>query len=429
MRTLPVICGLGLLIATVALTEETPAQVLFNRVRGKILDNIAKVPRYTCVETITRTTHHLQFGGRLGNCSAMIADLDQTPPPSLLIWRDRLRIDVAVGKDSEMFSWAGASTFETDAMGDLAGTGAIGSGAFSSFLASIFGRDADKFRYVGDRNTKFGALSTFEYEVPQAKSHYNYNLGRNASQIIGYHGSFYVVPATATIRRLEVTADHFPPGQACRVVDVMDYTTVKIGSGDFILPEVSTMDVLYNNGEEAHNETRFSGCREYVGESKIIFDDPSDANSPAAEARAALKSLPPKTRIRVKIDPPINSETAAAGDLITGVVEHEVKEKGQVVVRTSDRLHGRILQLEQDMLPTPKWTVAIRFESIERDGVTQPVSFKPLDDGDRTGGPIGRRGAPPPPAIKRPPGAGVFILSGAGNITLDQKFHSEWETR
>jgi hypothetical protein len=99
------------------------------------------------------------------------------------------------------------------------------------------------------------------------------------------------------------------------------------------------------------------------------------------------------------------------------------------VVRTSDRLHGRILQLEQDMLPTPKWTVAIRFESIERDGVTQPVSFKPLDDGDRTGGPIGRRGAPPPPAIKRPPGAGVFILSGAGNITLDQKFHSEWETR
>jgi hypothetical protein len=173
-----------------------------------------------------------------------------------------------------------------------------------------------------------------------------------------------------------------------------------------------------------------------VGESKITFDDPSDTTSPAAEARAALKALPPKTRIRVKIDPPVNTQTAAAGDLITGAVEHEVKEKGQVIVRTSDRLHGRILRLEQDMAPVPRWTVAIRFDSIERDGVTQPVTFKPIDDGDRTPAPVGyggRRSLPslaaPPKAIQRPPGAGVFTLPGVGNISLDQKFHSEWETK
>jgi hypothetical protein len=216
----------------------------------------------------------------------------------------------------------------------------------------------------------------------------------------------------------------------------MDYTTVKIGAGEFILPEVSTMDVLYNTGDEARNETRFSGCREYVGESTISFDDPADTASPSGATRAALKALPPKTRIRVKIDPPINTETAAAGDPIIGVVEHDVKEKGQVVVRTTDRLHGRLLRLEQNMVPVPAWTVAIRFESIERDGVTQPVTFKPLDDGDRTPQPIaygGRRGMPsttaPASNIKRPPGTGVFVLPALGNLVLDQKFHSEWETR
>jgi hypothetical protein len=178
-----------------------------------------------------------------------------------------------------------------------------------------------------------------------------------------------------------------------------------------------------------------------VGESRLILDDPDDAASPAAAAREALKSLPPKTRIRVKIDPPIDSATAAAGDAITGVVEREVKEKGQVVVRTTDRLHGRILQLEQSMLPVPKWTVAIRFDSIERDGVTQPVHFKPLDDGDKSatalvsGGGGGRRGGgmvssqQPVAPIKRPEGAGVFILPVSGHLVLDQKFHSEWETR
>ena len=267
-----------------------------------------------------------------------------------------------------------------------------GSGAFSSFLASIFGSDAEQFRYVGEHETPFGALATYEYVVPQPKSHYTYRTGTDVDRIIGYHGAFYAVSATATLRRLEVVADQFPAGDACRVIDTMDYTTVKIGAGEFMLPEVSTMDVIYNNGDEARNETHFSGCREYVGESTISFDDPSDTASPAAAARAALKALPPKTRIRVKIDPPVNTETAAAGDPISGIVEHEVKEKGQVVVRTTDRLRGRILRLEQNMVPTPRWTVAIRFDSIERDGVIQQVSFKPIDDGDKTPAPMGYGG-------------------------------------
>ena len=240
---------------------------------------------------------------------------------------------------------------------------------------------------------------------------------------------------TAELKRLVVDATEFPSGDVCRVYDTMDYTRVKIGSGDFLLPDVSRMTVLYRNGEESQNETHYSSCHEFTGESTIRFDDADEPTSPSAVAKEALRALPPRTQIRVKIDPPVNSETAAAGDPITGVVEHEVKEKGQVVVRTTDRLHGRVLRLEQFLVPSPHWIVAIRFDSIERDGVEQSVTFRPLDDGDRSPPPLqqfGRRmvqSAPRTDLPERPPGAGIFAFASIGNLVLDQKFHSAWETK
>ena len=335
-----------------------------------------------------------------------------------------------------MFSWAGARAFETSSLGDLALSGSTGSGSFSSFLSSVFGPDAQAFRYAGEQETSLGRLAAFTYTVPLAKSHYSYSThAGEGARIIPFSGSFYAVPSTAELKRLVVEATQFPTGDICRVVDTMDYNRVKIGSGDFLLPEVSTMAVLYRTGDEDLNETRYSNCHEFSGQSTIRFDDPDEPNSAANVAKAALKALPPKTRIRVKIDPPINTDTAAAGDPIIGVVEREVKEKGQVVVRTTDRLHGRVLRLEQRMLPQPTWIVAIRFDAIERDGVEQPVSFRPVDDGDRTQQQVrsfGRGGqirAAPIALPERPAGAGVFVLSEVGRLVLDQKFHSEWETK
>jgi hypothetical protein len=66
-----------------------------------------------------------------------------------------------------------------------------------------------------------------------------------------------------------------------------------------------------------------------------------------------LKSLPAKTRVRVRIDPLISSDTGAAGDEITGLVDRDVKLKGQVVVRAPDKLHGRVLRFEQFLVRKP----------------------------------------------------------------------------
>ena len=76
-----------------------------------------------------------------------------------------------------------------------------------------------------------------------------------------------------------------------------------------------------------------------------------------------------------------------------------------IIADRNDVVHGRILQLEQHMFPFPRWVLAIRFDTLEHDGVEQPLLLKSRD----------RRG--------------TFIFEQAGHILIDQSFQSESETR
>src|SRR5436305_9908082 len=101
------------LLCTAASTADSPAQILFNQVRENVRSALERVPRYTCVQTITRTRHRPQFGSHPNNCAGLLSARAQLTSSGLLVWHDRLRLDVAVGDKAEMFSWAGARQFET----------------------------------------------------------------------------------------------------------------------------------------------------------------------------------------------------------------------------------------------------------------------------------------------------------------------------
>jgi len=373
---------------------------LFQKARAKVLGNIARTPRYTCVENIVRVQFLSPVVAKGASCATLIEARRQHQAPGEMIWRDRLRIEVAVVDGAEMFSWAGAGKFETDSLEKLVGTGSTGSGDFASFLSSVFGNGPETIEYRGLDNGR----AVFDYTVPFARSHYTYST-RGPAKTIGYAGSFFLDPVDGELQRLIVQTDVMPPGEAaCRATDVMDYHTVRIGSGEFLLPELSTMDVLFQKGAESRNETRYSDCREYVGESTIRFDD-VDTPASAAISKAPLRPLPPKLKLQVALSSPINAETAAAGDAVTATVLRDVKEKnGGIPVHEKDRLHGRILRLEQAFLPTPRWTLVLRFDEIERNGEVQPVALDQL-------------------------GGTEFHFQIRGALKLDQSFHSEWETR
>lgn len=416
---------------------ESTAQALFNSVRAKVVENVQKFPRYTCVQTVTRNMYVMPEAG--SSCANVIAARGRNLADRRVLWHDRLRLDVAVGEKSEMFSWAGASSFESGDITQLVARGASGSGEFGSFLASVFGGDAEGFVYHGLKDTPLGRLSIFDFNVPLAKSHYRISSGSTFATV-AYHGTFYADPDSAELKKLDLEADDFPASdKVCRVNDTIEYTRTKIGAGDFMLPKNSSMDVIYRNSTESVNETSFAGCREYVGESTIRFDVDENGNTPDEAKRPELRPLPAKTRLTVRINPPVDAATAAAGDPITGVVQSPVKVKGETIVRAGDKLHGRLVRLEQNMGATPRWTVAMLWETIERAGVEQKVVLKPLDDGDRSpAGPIGgggRRGpftAQAPASTitsERPAGGGIFSFAESGNLVLGAKFESEWESK
>jgi hypothetical protein len=410
-------CALLLAVATAGSTADSDSEELLKQARTKVLDNARRMPRYTCVETISRTQY--QPPDSPSTCQALVATRRLMPTRGAVMLRDRLRLDVAVVDGGEMFSWAGAGKFETHEIDKLVGGGASGSGEFGSFLAGVFGNAPDAIRYAGLSNS----LALFEYNVPVAKSNYRYQI-KGGGRTIGYRGTFSVDPADGDVQQLVVESDQFAAADGvCLIRHQMDYSRVKIGKGDFLLPEVSTMDALYHNGAESLNETRYSDCREYVGESTIRFDDP-DAAPGTNAAKAALQPLPPKVRLLIGLSKPINTEVAAAGDAVDGVV---LRDTAGSLAKANDRVHGRILRLQQDMAPSPRWIVAIRFDTIERRGMEQPIALKPVDDGERTA--QRARGKVQPAPVERPEGAGVFIFAEHGNIVLDQNFHSEWETR
>jgi len=402
------LAALLLACASAGIAADPGAQELFEQVRGKVLDSARRVPRYTCVQTIDRNQYHSQYG---------------TKPAPWLFWRDRLRLDVAVLNGRETFAWAGARQFETTDVEQLTSSGSWGAGDFASFLSGVFGLETTRISLLREEKSPAGLSALFGFDVPVDTSHYVYrSRGWGERRVIGYHGTFLVDERNAELKRLTVETDHFPAGEEMyQVEDTMDYHRVKIGDGEFLLPETSKMKIVFYDGQESRNETHYSDCREYRAESTIGFGDNDDAagSSSTPDLKTpAQRKLPPNLRLQIGLKSPIRSETAAAGDTVTAVILRDIKG----VARANDIVHGRILRLEQFVSPSPRWVVAIRFNRIETNGVEQTLDLMPLDDGNR----------PRRYAIlteRRPAGGGVFIFAQAGNLVLDRTFHSEWETR
>lgn len=419
--------GLLLAIAMAASTADTAVEELFKQTRTKVLESARNTPHYTCVETVSRSEY--LPARTAGTCQSLIAMRKLAPARGAAAFHDRLRLDVAVVDNGEIFSWAGAGKFETNDVSDLAGDGATGSGEFGGFLASVFGNAPDSIRFVGRRNSQ----ALFEYNVPVSRSSYRLHMGQGrAGKVLGYHGTFSADPEDGDLEQLVVDADQFgPEDQVCQVRHTMDYSRVKLGKSDFMLPEVSTMEALYRNGGESVNETHYSECREYVGESTIRFDD-TDSPEGKAAAKAAAQPLPAKLRLEIGLTTPIKTETAAAGDAVEGVLLRDAGEKKQIAAHAGDKMRGRILRLQHYSDPIPRWLIALRFDTIERGGMEQPIALKPLDDGDRSGRVVrqpSQRLTNFKDAGQKPEGSGLFIFPEANDVVLDGKFRSAWETR
>src|SRR5437763_548801 len=141
--------------------------VAVQHTRERLLADLDRMPRYTCVQTITRTYYDARSRFHGSSCSSLIANNARKLPA--FGW-DRLRLEVAWVDGSNVFSWVGAPRFANDNLEKLAGEGPLGSGDFGILLHEILLRTTLNFQREQGINGQ--RLLEYSYDMPLEKSSY-----------------------------------------------------------------------------------------------------------------------------------------------------------------------------------------------------------------------------------------------------------------
>jgi hypothetical protein len=344
---LTALCGAASLSAeNVALPPET---VALARIRAHMASILARQPNYTCTQEVERS--------------------NRRAPRHRYELRDMLRIDVALVNGKELYAWHGASKFEDTELTDMAPPGgAIGTGNFAGHARSVFGSYAPVFTYAGVVPYDRGNAYRYTFVVPQAASGWKVKVNGDEA-IVGYHGSFLADVKTLDLIQLEVVADDIPARlQLKSAADVMEYGRLRIGDGDFLLPIASELFMLDRNGNESRNRVKFTGCRQFSGESVLTFagpdatpEQPMAASDPPAKTEIAI---PPDVEFDVSLDTAVDSAASMVGDPVTATLRQNIKHNRRLLFRKGAKLAGRILRLERH---GDHCDVDIRFSELESD--------------------------------------------------------------
>jgi hypothetical protein len=321
---------------------------LLAQIRRHMTDNLARLPNYTCRETIERVRG--QQGSKHFN---------------LL---DRLRLEVAYVSGRELYAWPGATRFDDRSIEELVGGGgAISSGGFAGHAQAVFTTDAPQFTWGGEEQRNGRRIARFDFQVPASKSRYAIQTGENPV-VVAYTGFFEADAETLDALLLEVRGTDLPAELKLRDSgQTMQYQHMRIGDSDFLLPVSSELWMVEVNGREDRNLTRFQACKQYSGESTVSFD--VDETGSRVERAAVPIEVPTQLLLEAVLREPVDQAIAARGDVVHAVVSSDLKKSGQVIVPKGAVLTGRISRIETVMRRSLVYFgVGIHFRTIEFGG-------------------------------------------------------------
>ncbi len=361
--------------------DDDPVTVLM-RLRDKVVEHTTRVPNHTCVETIDRNRYEPALGRMRKSCDAILArrGLASFPSTLLLDTSDRLRLDVGLAGGREIYSWAGAARFEESEIDELIPEGAIGSGPFATFLLSLFESVHPRFSFEGETTIDGKPILEYTFTMPKNESRYKVRA-QGRLTITGYTATLLVDPSAAELVRLSIrTEELLAESTLCEVDTTLVYGMVPLSGIEYLLPVSTSQRFIQTDGREADNTIHFAACREFRGESTMEFDKtPPAAVVPVASAPPA----PPPLRLRpglpvsADITTAIDCNRAAAGDRIDGRLAKAIADKGQTLVSAGARLEGRIMRVATRHSQPAAVTLAVRWETLEWDGVKVPLSLLP----------------------------------------------------
>ncbi len=367
-----------------ASTPSVPAPILLEdtegllqRTRNRLLNDLDNMPRYTCIQTITRRYYgpERRWWNGPGSCADLAAAHEKRTRDLPLTGWDRLRLDVAIVGPREVFAWAGASKFGETSIDDLAEGGPAASGDFGPYLGSVFDL-ATMIKFHGERVIAGRRHFEYWYDVPVAASKY---VVRSPSGTFktGYHGSLLLHPEQADIRHLMIYTSELPSGTgACEAISDVEYQRTPIHGRALLVPRETNLLVLRRDGGETSNSTSYAGCHEYGSTFTIRYnvdERPGGELQSPPTGQAPPTAFPEGIRFSARIVTPLDPDSAAAGDPIDAVLTSTIRSKGIILAERGAKIHGRLLRFAYLATSDQHFEVELRLESLENKNMLAPL--------------------------------------------------------
>jgi hypothetical protein len=415
------LCLLSLLACAACRASDDPSQIL-QRIDATILGHLNKAMNYLCVQTVERSYFDAPRPSQR-NCGT-----PDTRPAGKLMARDRLRLDVAVSRGGEIYSWHADNKFSSSLIDDVVRRGPIGSGGFVGFLENVFGQRGVHFRYKGREMANTAEVFSFDYSVPLSASRYEIGAP-DRRKLVAFHGSFSAYVASDELASLTVLADQIPRDIGiCSARNEMTYQLVPVAGNELLLPRVW---VLGLSTAEMSTESRseYTGCREFAGETTIHFHNLDDVNAPVntAPTRPA-EELPGGLTLRVRLRTPIDGRRSYAGDPVEGELLTAVRAGKHVeAIPRGATLHGVITRLEDRYKPWSHFFLGIQFESMRSGDRTFVLRARAKPSPDQIEDLYWIYGPQVSTDLINDVKGGLFVFASR-HLKLNSRFSAEWVT-
>ncbi len=204
---------------------------------------------------------------------------------------------------------------------------------------------------------------------------------------------------------------------------MVEYAATPIGAGSFLLPRQSDLHFLLRNTTENEISIAYSSCRQFVGEAKLVTD-PGAIDQKPADAPIAPIPIPPGLELPLKLEQSIDTDTAAAGDVVLAKVSKPVGpvKSRDVVIPAGSVVRGRIVRMEHWLNSPSRFVIAIELDTVEINGVPSPL-YATMAQGQ----PRGRQIFLPPPGQSRPASI-IAHESKAKHDVIPRGYAMNWVT-
>jgi len=231
-------------------------------------------------------------------------------------------------------------------------------------------------KYVGPDSQNNSAAFHYTFQVPVVASHLMIRDAGGGSWIAtSYDGDLWIDPASFDLRRFSVrTSELSQETGACEARMVADYARVRFDSGDFLVPRQSTLHFIMRDTEETEVASRYSSCREYRGQSTLSFTEVAARSAAPSNTAPAQKPLPAGLRLVLAFTSAIDTDIAAAGDVIMAKVLKPVRDNRskETLIPAGATVEGRIIVMKH-WLAAPAFHIAIMLEALDIEGVSSPL--------------------------------------------------------